>query len=121
MARGISRELNSENTPIISVVSPVYMAAELVDVLVKQVTSELEKITDNYELILVEDGSVDNSWQQIEQKCQELQKVKGIKLSRNFGQHYALTAGLKEATGDYVVVIDCDHHSGVVPQGSGRP
>jgi polyisoprenyl-phosphate glycosyltransferase len=92
----------------ISIVSPVYKAADIVDELVKRISEEVSKITENYEIILVEDGGGDNSWKKIEENCLRNKKVKGIKLSRNFGQHYAITAGLREASGDAIVVMDCD-------------
>ena len=97
-----------ENKTYLSVVSPVYLAEGIVDELVKRITEEVSKITQDYEIILVEDGSEDKSWQKIEENCETDKKVKGIKLSRNFGQHYAITAGLRESKGDYVVVMDCD-------------
>jgi dolichol-phosphate mannosyltransferase len=91
-----------------SIVSPVYMSACIVDELVKQIKEEVSKITDNFEIILVEDGSPDQSWQRIEKNCEDDKRVKGIKLSRNFGQHYAIAAGLAESYGEYVIVMDCD-------------
>ncbi len=94
--------------PEISIVSPVFKAAEIVDELVRQLSGAVSTITDDFEIILVEDGSPDASWEKIHKNCSEDPKVKGIKLSRNFGQHYALSAGLQEARGKFVVVIDCD-------------
>jgi dolichol-phosphate mannosyltransferase len=94
--------------PYLSVVSPVYKAGNIVDELVRRITAEAEKITDRYEIVLVEDGSPDHSWQKIEENCRQNPKIKGIKLSRNFGQHFAITAGLDHAEGEYVVVMDCD-------------
>lgn len=92
----------------ISIVSPVYKAGKIIDELVKRVSDEVSKITDRYEIILVEDCGGDDSWEKIEENCKKDKRVKGIKLSRNFGQHYAITAGLKEAEGDIVVIMDCD-------------
>jgi dolichol-phosphate mannosyltransferase len=92
----------------ISVISPVYRAEKIVDELVKRVCNELEKITPNYEFIMVEDGSPDNSWDVIVRNCKNNPKVKGIKLSRNFGQHYAITAGVASAKGESIVLLDCD-------------
>src|SRR4051812_11330545 len=92
----------------LSIVSPVYKAEKIVDELVKQVTEEVSKITSDFEIILVEDGSVDQSWQAIERNCIKDKRVKGVKLSRNFGQHYAITAGLSNTKGEWVVVMDCD-------------
>ncbi len=92
----------------LSIISPVYRAEKMVDELVKRISEEVEKITSEYEIILVEDGSPDNSWQKIEENALRNTKVKGIKLSRNFGQHYAITAGIDYALGDYAIIMDCD-------------
>lgn len=94
--------------PQISVVSPVYRAAEIVEDLVCQIRQALEAITPDFEIVLVEDGSNDETWARIAGACQADQRVRGIKLSRNFGQHLAITAGLAHARGAYVVVMDCD-------------
>ena len=92
----------------LSIVSPVYMAENIVDELVKRVTEEACKVVSDFEIILVEDGGEDNSWKKIEENCLRDSRVKGIKLSRNFGQHYAISAGLEASTGDYVILMDCD-------------
>lgn len=92
----------------ISVVSPVYKAGNIVPELVKRLRAVLMEISKEYEIILVEDGSGDNSAESVMEECRKDPNVKGLLLSRNFGQHYAITAGLEHATGDYVVVIDCD-------------
>ncbi len=92
----------------ISVVSPVYKAEKIVDELVKRLTQVLQELADDYEIILVEDCGGDDSWKRIEENCRCDSHVKGILLSRNFGQHYAITAGLMQATGDVVIVMDCD-------------
>jgi len=99
---------NMENKPHISIVSPVYRAEKIVSELVRQSHENLSKITDNYEIILVNDSSPDNSWEAIIGECSKDQRVKGLNLSRNFGQHYAITAGLAYAKGEWVVVMDCD-------------
>lgn len=92
----------------ISIISPVYKAEKIVDELVKRIDTEVSKITDDYEIILVEDGSLDNSWTKIEANCAANKKIKGIKLSRNFGQHYAISAGFEFCTGDVAILMDCD-------------
>lgn len=94
--------------PKISVVSPVYKASDLADALVERTKLALASITKDFEIILVEDGSPDNSWEKIIASSQQDSRVKGIKLSRNFGQHYAITAGLEAAQGEWIVVMDCD-------------
>ena len=93
---------------LISVVSPVYNAHEIVDELIIQLESVLSNLTINYEIILIDDGSIDKSWSKIEKQCKVNDKIVGIKLSRNFGQHHAITAGLNHISGENVVVMDCD-------------
>lgn len=92
----------------ISVISPVYQGQDLVDELVKRLIIELEKNTNDYEILLVDDGSKDDSWTKIKENCEANPRVKGIKLSKNFGQHFAIFAGTKNATGDFILIIDCD-------------
>lgn len=92
----------------LSIVSPVYMAEKIVDELVNRIVETVSTITTDFEIILVEDGSPDNSWKKIEANCAKNKNVKGIKLSRNFGQHYAISAGLAYAKGEWIVVMDCD-------------
>lgn len=92
----------------LSIVSPVYKAENILHQLVIEIHQHLVQITEDYEIILVDDGSPDHSWQRIEAICQTNPKVKGIKLSRNFGQHYAITAGLTASSGEWIVVMDCD-------------
>lgn len=92
----------------LSIVSPVYRAAKILPLLVKRIEKSVFKITDDYEIILVDDYSPDDSWNVIEVIAHSNPKVVGVKLSRNFGQHKAITAGLSFVTGDWVVVMDCD-------------
>lgn len=92
----------------ISIVSPVYRAENLITELVERLENVLPDISDSYEIILVEDGSPDKSWEAMEKICATNKNVKGVKLSRNFGQHYAITAGLENTSGDWIIVMDCD-------------
>lgn len=92
----------------ISVVSPVYRAENIVPILIERIECSIQKITLDYEIILVDDFSPDNSWDIIEKCAKNNSKVKGIKLSRNFGQHKAITAGIDQVIGDWIVVMDCD-------------
>ena len=96
------------NSPYISIVSPVYRSELILPELVSRISAAIEPITNNYEIILVEDGGPDQSWAVIEELAKDRPFLKGIKLSRNFGQHYAITCGLDHAKGDWVVVMDCD-------------
>lgn len=91
-----------------SIISPVYRAENILPFLVARIEKTVSNITDDYEIILVEDGGPDDSWNVIERLSKEDNKVKGIKLSRNFGQHNAITAGLNVASGEWIVVMDCD-------------
>ncbi|MEO6694238.1 MAG: glycosyltransferase family 2 protein [Ignavibacteria bacterium] len=95
-------------TKMISVISPVYKAENIIDELVRRISDEVSKLTETYEIILVEDCGGDRSWEKIEENCLKNKNVKGIKLSRNFGQHYAITAGLCEARGENIIIMDCD-------------
>lgn len=94
--------------PHISVVIPVYKAEGCLEELYRRLKTSLEVITKDFELILVEDCGGDRSWPMIiELACRD-SRVKGLKFSRNFGQHYGITAGLDYCNGDWVVVMDCD-------------
>lgn len=92
----------------LSIVSPVFNAEKILDQLILRIKNSISEITDSFEIILVEDSSPDNSWQEIVRLAAIHPEILGIKLSRNFGQHYAITAGLDQAKGDWVVVMDCD-------------
>lgn len=92
----------------LSIISPCYGAPTLLRELVAQISSVAKEITPDYEIILVEDASPDNSRSIITEICKEDSRVKGIFLSRNFGQQPAINAGLDAATGNWISVIDCD-------------
>lgn len=93
---------------LISVVSPVYRAENIVDKLVERIMAAVSKITDRYEIILVEDRGPDGSWEKIKENCAKYKQVRGFRLSRNFGQQYAIAAGFDHCRGEWVVVMDCD-------------
>ena len=93
---------------LLSIVSPVYHAENIIKELVNRIKYEIDILKIEYEIILIEDGSEDNSWIEIENLCYLYSNIIGVKLSRNFGQHYAISAGLKYAKGDVIVVMDCD-------------
>ena len=92
----------------ISVISPVYKAENHIEELVGRLDNVLSSICDSYEIILVDDNSPDNSWEKISKISVSNSYVKGISLSRNFGQHNAITAGLSISSGEWVIVMDCD-------------
>lgn len=92
----------------LSIVSPIYKGEKMLDELVRRITESVTPMTDEYEIILVNDQSPDDSWNMIKGICSNDKHVKGVNLSRNFGQHYAITAGLSKSSGEWVVVMDCD-------------
>lgn len=92
----------------ISVVVPVYKAEQCLDELYERLNAALESISPNFEIVLVEDCGGDGSWSVIERLAAVDPRVHGIQFSRNFGQHYGITAGLDYCHGDWVVVMDCD-------------
>lgn len=94
--------------PVISVVVPVYKAENCLDELYRRLVAALETVTPDFEIVLVEDCGGDRSWEIIERLSAQDGRVKGIQFSRNFGQHYGITAGLDCCDGDWVVVMDCD-------------
>ena len=94
--------------PLISVVVPVYGCANCLRELHRQIDEHTTPLSPNWELILINDASPDESWAAVQELAAKDPRVKGIFLSRNFGQHYAITAGIDRAEGQYMVVMDCD-------------
>lgn len=92
----------------LSIISPCYGAPTLLRELVKQITVTANNITSDYEIILVEDSSPDNSREIIRDICAKNSRVKAVFLSRNFGQQPAINAGLDASTGEWIVILDCD-------------
>jgi dolichol-phosphate mannosyltransferase len=96
------------STSLISVVSPVYGCADCIERLCERVFAAVSQVGADCELVLVCDASPDNSWQRICEVAAVDSRVVGLLLSRNFGQHAAISAGLAQSRGDWVVVMDCD-------------
>jgi glycosyltransferase involved in cell wall biosynthesis len=92
----------------ISIVTPVYNAELILPELHARLVSSLSHITDNFEIIMVNDASPQHDWDVIKSIANKDKRVKGINLSRNFGQHAAISAGLEYCTGEWIVVMDCD-------------
>ena len=86
----------------------MYRAEHLVEELVRRLITSLETLTADFEIILVDDGGPDDSWGRIQVLAARDPRVRGLRLSRNFGQHRAITAGLDCCRGEWVVVMDCD-------------
>jgi len=92
----------------ISIVVPVFKAEKSLHELYTRLVVSLEQISPDFEIILVEDCGGDKSWDIINELAAADKRVRGIQFSRNFGQHYGITAGLDFCNGDWVVVMDCD-------------
>lgn len=92
----------------IAVVAPVYRGEQFVLELCNRLHATLGQIDGSYSIVLVDDASPDNSWQRIKNEALKDSRVLGVQLSRNFGQHYAITAGLDNVDADWVVVMDGD-------------
>jgi glycosyltransferase involved in cell wall biosynthesis len=91
-----------------SVVIPVFNSEALVGTTVDRVVETFRDAGLRLELVLVNDGSSDSSWQVISGKARTIPNVVAVNLLRNYGQHHANLAGMREATGDYVITIDDD-------------
>ncbi len=92
----------------ISIVVPIYNSSNIVTDLLKAIDLERKNLNWDLELILVDDGSKDGSYEKIEGLCQTYSYIKGIKLSRNFGHQIAVKTGLAHCTKDYIAIIDDD-------------
>ena len=95
-------------TQSISVVVPIYNDQEVIAELHRRLRPVLEAITDRYELILVDEGSRDHSWEEMLQVRQANEHVRAVRLSRNFGQQSAIAAGLSLTSNDLIVLMDSD-------------
>jgi dolichol-phosphate mannosyltransferase len=92
----------------VSVVIPVYGCAACLGRLHAELARALRGVSPDYEIIFVDDASPDDAWGGIQALAAKDRRVRGLRLSRNFGQHQAIAAGLSEARGTHVVVMDCD-------------
>ncbi len=105
---GLSESATQAGEIELSVVVPVYGCGGCLDALYDRLTASVSQITDRYELVLVDDRSVDDGWSILRSLARADARVRALRLSRNFGQDAAITAGLSEARGAWVVVMDCD-------------
>jgi glycosyltransferase involved in cell wall biosynthesis len=106
----------------ISVVTPVYNGEASVGELCRRLAEVLPRISAQHEIILVNDGSRDRSWEMISELCSRSPSVRGLNLMRNYGQHNALLCGIRAAKYDLVVTIDDDlqHPPEEIPRLLGR-
>lgn len=97
-----------ESLPFLSIVIAVYRAKDCLQELRKRLLAALLSTERSFEIIFVEDGGNDGSWEILKNFATTDSRIKAIKLSRNFGQHFAITAGIANARGQWLVVMDCD-------------
>ena len=101
-------QLSSDEHIELSVVVPVYGCAGCLTALHERVSRSVDTITDGWELVLIDDRSVDGGWEVLQRLARLDRRVRAFRLSRNFGQDAAITAGLAQARGEWAVVMDCD-------------
>jgi len=107
------------NSPVtISVILPVYNEGNSFAGVVGEVISSLDEARMIGEIILVDDGSSDNTWAEVRRLSEAFPNIRGIRFSRNFGKEYAVAAGLETAVGDAVIVMDADgqHPPSLIPE-----
>lgn len=92
----------------ISIVSTLYRSAQFIDEFYRRMKESVEQYSDTFEIIFVDDGSPDNSNYIVQQLIQRDSRVILVELSRNFGHHHAIMAGLSQTTGDLIFLIDSD-------------
>lgn len=93
---------------LMSVILPSYNEEKNISLMYKELIKYIDTNQFNYELIFVNDGSKDATWERIKEIADRDSNVRGINFSRNFGHHAALEAGLKDAKGDFVIMMDSD-------------
>ena len=96
------------STSLISIVIPLYNEGSHLSALLSDLKTALQRTGCPFELVLVDDGSPDDTWERIKDETQTFPSLRAVRLSRNFGKELALCAGLERARGDAVVVMDGD-------------
>ena len=111
-------ELTSPASPVLSIVVPLFNEGGNLPDLVRQIGEAVSPLNAEWELILVDDGSPDGTWETIRSAANGNRRIRGIRLSRNFGKEQALCAGLERAAGDAVIVMDGDlqHPPALIPE-----
>lgn len=109
---------SSNTKPLLSVVIPLYREGDHLKKLISEIQMTLKPLNVPYELILVDDGSPDNTWSIIEEESKKYPMIGGLRLSRNFGKESAISAGLEKASGSAVILMDGDlqHPPQLIPE-----
>jgi len=107
-----------ENASLISLVVPLFKEAAYLRAFLSSVTAELDKTGCRYELVVVDDGSPDDTWNILSEEATKLSQLRALRLSRNFGKELALCAGLEHARGDAIIIMDGDgqHPPSLLPE-----
>ena len=101
-------DIDPVSSPLISVVIPLYREGPDLRAFLSEVTTALAQTRRPFELVLVDDGSPDETWKVISEEAARLPALHGLRLSRNFGKELALCAGLERARGELIIVMDGD-------------
>ena len=109
--------LFSQTSPFISAIVPSYNEGQGLAIAIKVIAETLDTCESDWEIIVVDDGSNDDTFQQVDLLSTYDSRIKGVSLSRNFGKEAAIIAGLKQATGQAVIIIDADlqHPPALIP------
>ena len=94
--------------PELSIVVPLYRCSQAIPELSQRLITVISGISADFEIIYINDASPEDDWSMVLAEAKKDSRIKGINLSRNFGQHYAITAGLQYASGAWIVVMDGD-------------
>jgi len=99
---------NSMSKRLVSIVIPVYNSEQTIGDVCARMSQVFASLAYSYEVVMVDDGSADHSWNVLQKLSKENKAYKAIRLMRNFGEHHAVMAGLNHARGDYTVIMDDD-------------
>ena len=109
---------SSKNKPLLSVVIPLYCEGSNLRAVLSGIFTTIKPLNESFELILIDDGSTDNTWAIIEEEAKKYSMLRAVRLSRNFGKESALCAGIEMARGSAVITMDGDlqHPPELIPE-----
>ena len=105
---GLEAQVSAPGSPLISVILPLYQEGANLSAFLSSVRAALDQTGHVFELILIDDGSPDDTWKVISEEARKFPAIRAVRLSRNFGKELALCAGLERARGDAIVLMDGD-------------
>lgn len=106
------------NDPAISVVIPLYREGKHIRQSLEEIKKHLDSLGRDYEIVLVDDGSTDNTWAEVRELAQTIPQIRAFRLSRNFGKEAAMSAGIERTRGAAIIVMDSDlqHPPSLIPE-----